>query len=173
MESIKQEKYTQNECWINSITDFYGDTPMNINRKRNILTRQKLLTIRNKTEETVKLGISLKDVLPFFKQYKLKLRVFDVFGKMICRQDPETRNDNNKAMYCMVKGNHVYTLNYNIDSLEKKMDANPEFYVKARPDYYIGEEKQEQNYKMISRIDDLLKVMKIIISEGKPTDKVV
>ena len=98
MESIKKEKYTQNECWINSITDFYGDTLMNTNRKRNILTRDKLLTILNKTEETVKLGISITDVLPFFKQYKLKLRVFDVFGKMICRQDPETRNDNNKAM---------------------------------------------------------------------------
>ncbi len=65
MESIKKEKYTHNECWINSITDFYGDTLMNINRKRNILTRDKLLTILNNTEETVKLGISITDVLPF------------------------------------------------------------------------------------------------------------
>ena len=81
MESIKKEKYTQNECWINSITDFYGDTLMNTNRKRNILTRDKLLAILNKTEETVKLGISITDALPFFKLYKLKLRVFDVFGK--------------------------------------------------------------------------------------------
>ncbi len=68
-----------------------------------------------------------------------------MFLEMICRQDPETRNDNNKAMYCMVKGNHVYTLNYNIDSLEKKMEVNPEVYVKAHSDYHIGEEKQEQN----------------------------
>ena len=145
---------------------------MNTNSKRNILTRDKLLAILNTTEETVKLGISITDVLPVFKPYKLKLRVFDVVGKMICRQDPETRNDNNKAMYCMVKGNHVYTLNYNID-LEKKMDANPEFYVKAHSDYHIGEEKREQNYKMISHIDDLIKLVKMITVEGKPTDKVV
>ena len=46
---------------------------MNTDKKRNVLTTDKLLTILNKTEETVKLGISLKDVLPFFKQYKLKL----------------------------------------------------------------------------------------------------
>ena len=77
----------------------------------------------------MKLGISLKDVLPFFQKYKLKLRVFDVFGKMICRQDPEKRNDNNKTMYCMIKGKHVYTLNYNIDSLEKKMDVDPQFFM--------------------------------------------
>jgi len=92
MESIKKEKYTQNERWINSITDFYGDTLMNTNRKRNVLTRQKLLTILNTTEETVKLGISIKDVLPFFKQYKLKLRVFDVFWK----NDLQTRPRNKK-----------------------------------------------------------------------------
>ena len=71
---------------------FYGDTLMNTNRKRNVLTRQKLLTILNKTEETVKLGIYIKDVLPFFKQYKLKLRVFDVFGK----NDLQTRPRNEK-----------------------------------------------------------------------------
>ena len=75
-------------------------------------------------------------------------------------------------MYCMIKGKHVYTLNYNIDALEKKMNVNPEFYVKAHPDYHIGE-NQEQNYKMISHIDDLMKLMKIIMSEGKPNDKVV
>ena len=61
---------------------------MNTDRKRNVLTRDKLLAIVNETEETIKLGISLKDVLPFLQKYKLKLRVFDVFGKMICRQDP-------------------------------------------------------------------------------------
>jgi hypothetical protein len=65
MESIRNEKYKQNECWINSITDSYGDTLMNTDKKRNVLTRAKLLAILNKTEDTVKLGISVKDVLPF------------------------------------------------------------------------------------------------------------
>ena len=60
MASIKKENYKQNECWINSITDFLGDTLMNTNKKRNVLTRDKLLAILNKTEDTVKLGISVK-----------------------------------------------------------------------------------------------------------------
>jgi hypothetical protein len=44
MESIKNKKYRDSECWINSITDFYGETLMNTDRKRNVLTRAKLLT---------------------------------------------------------------------------------------------------------------------------------
>ena len=131
MEAMKKEHYIDNECWINTITDFYGGTLMNDKKKRNVLTRDKLLAILNKTEATVKLGISVKDVLPFFQQYRLQLRVFDVFGKMICRHEPETRNPHNKVMYCMVKGNHVYTLNNNLASLEQKMNAKHEFYVKA------------------------------------------
>ena len=54
---------------------------MNDKKKRNVLTREKLLPILNKTEATVKLGISVKDVLPSFQQFRLALRVFDVFGK--------------------------------------------------------------------------------------------
>ena len=78
---------------------------MNTNKKRNVLTREKLLAILNKTEETVKSGISVKDVLPLCKHYKLKLRVFDVFGKMICRQDPETRNTLNLSLNSLKNGN--------------------------------------------------------------------
>ena len=73
---------------------------------------------------------------------------------MICRHDPETRNSNNKAMYCMIKGNHVYTLNHNLASLDQKLDTKPEFYVKANSDYHIGDEKKDQQFKMISHIDD-------------------
>ena len=49
MESITNERYTKNECWINSIADFYGNTLMSTTRKRNLLTRQKPLTVLNKS----------------------------------------------------------------------------------------------------------------------------
>jgi len=174
MESISNERYTKNECWINSITDFYGDSLMNTSRKRNVLTRQKLLRTLNKTEETIKQGVSIKEVLPFFKEYKLNFRVFDVFGKLICRHDTETRNNHNKTMYCMVKGNHVYTLNYDLKSLDQKLNVKPEFGVKASSDYYLGEEKKDPEYQMISHVDDLLKMIreKLKVVEEQ-NDKVV
>jgi hypothetical protein len=172
MESIKNKKYRDSECWINSITDFYGETLMNTDRKRNVLTRAKLLTILNKTEGTVKLGISVNDVLPFFQQYKLNLRVFDVFGKMIFRHDPKTKNNHNKTMYRMIKGNHVYTLNHNLASLEQKLNSKPELCVKATSDHNIGQ-KKDTNFKMIAHVDDLIKLISDITSEGKPEEKVV
>ena len=49
---FSNERYTKNECWINS-EDFYGDTLLSDSRKRKVMTRQKLLNILNKTEETV------------------------------------------------------------------------------------------------------------------------
>ena len=174
MDSISNERYTKNECWINSITDFYGDTLMSANRKRNVLTRQKLLTILNKTEETVKQGISVKEVLPFFKEYKLNLRVFDVFGKLVCRHDTETRNNHNKAMYCMIKGNHVYTLNYDLKSLDQKINAKPEFCVKASSDYVLRDEKETPDYKMIAHVDELLGMIKHYLKGiGEQKEKVV
>ena len=67
----------------------------------------------------------------------------------------------------MIKGNHVYTLNYNLSSLEQKMDVKPEFYVRANSDYHIGEEKKDQQFKMISHIDDLLALVNAIAIEYK------
>ena len=75
-------------------------------------------------------------------------------------------------MYCMVKGNHVYTLNYNLTSLEQKMNAKPEFVVKAHSDYHIRE-RQEKNYKMIYHVDDLIELVKMMHTEEKPSDKIV
>ena len=72
----------------------------------------------------------------------------------------------------MVKGNHVYKLNHNLSSLEQKMNVKSEFYVKAHSDYGIGE-RQEQNYKMISHIDDLMRLVKTCMTEGIQKDKVV
>ncbi len=63
--------------------------------------------------------------------------MFDVVGKMICRQDPERRTDKSKAMYCMINGNHVCALSNNLDSFQKNVDANPGIYVQAQTDYCI------------------------------------
>ena len=79
----------------------------------------------------------------------------------------------------MIKGNHVYTLNHNLASLDQKLDTKPEFYVKANSDYHIGDEKKDQQFKMISHIDDLLALVneiaiayKGVVRKEQP-DKVV
>ena len=43
----------------------------------------------------------------------------------------------------MVKGDHVYTLNYDLQSLDQKLNVKPEFCIKASPEYHIPEEKED------------------------------
>ena len=108
MEAIRNKNHTENECWINSIYDFYKDTLLSENKRKQI-TRATILNDIGMTEDTIKHGISVNNILPFFVKYKLQLRVFDIFDKLIFMYDPPIRNHHNKIMYCLIKGNHVYT----------------------------------------------------------------
>ena len=61
----------------------------------------------------------------------------------------------------MIKGNHVYTLNHNLKSLNQKIeDDDDTFRVKVHTDYYINEDKEPISCRMFENIDDLLKIFK-------------
>ena len=145
VEAIAKKNHVKNECWINTIVDVYGDSLMSSTRKERV-NREKILQIINKTEETVKNGISVKDIKPFFEKYRLQLRVFDEYIRPIFKYDPETRNVHNKVMYCMVKGDHVYTLNNNLKALQQKADEET-MVVKASDSYYIKKNQLFQHSK--------------------------
>ena len=100
----------------------------------------------------------MKDILPFFEKYNLFLRVYDCFGKLVHRHDPLTYdNNNNKKMYCMFKGNHVYSLKHKLTSLNQKLgDDDDTCKVKVHSDYYIKEDKEPIPCTMFEHIDDLL-----------------
>ena len=40
MEAMKKEHYRDQECWINTITDFYGDTLMNDKKQKCVNKRE-------------------------------------------------------------------------------------------------------------------------------------
>ena len=63
-DAMKIENRRDNECWLNALTDYYGDTVLGSNR-REVLSRDRLLKMIGKTEENVKDGCSLPDVIPF------------------------------------------------------------------------------------------------------------
>ena len=52
----------------------------------------------DRTEDNIKHGLTIDDVLPFFVKYKLRLRVFNIFYKRIFRYDPPVYNGHNKPM---------------------------------------------------------------------------
>ena len=158
----------KNECWINSIYDCYHDTLLRTDKKRNMITRATILEVLGRTEDNIKQGLTVDDVLPFFVKDKLMLRVFDVFYKLIFKYDPPVENNNNKPMYVLADGDHVYTLNHDLKRLEQKQEEEGEsdYVVSASTDYNIREDRDVVSHKMISHIDDILKILR----ETKPPE---
>ncbi len=66
-EAMENQKYIRYECWLNAIVDFYGDTLLSPGKKRNVITRQKILQIIRRTEDNIKNGLAIADVLPFLR----------------------------------------------------------------------------------------------------------
>ena len=117
-EAIAKTHYVKDECFLDSIYDFYKDNLLSSNKQRNVITRASLLETIGKSEEEVKQGLSIEDVLPFLVKYRLQLRVFDKFYKVAHNYEPPAKNYHNKPTFCLVTGWHVYTLNHTRSRLE-------------------------------------------------------
>ena len=65
-DSIETKHYLKKECWINALYGRYGDNLLSQEKKRNLITRGIILEILGKTEDNIKEGLSITDVLPFF-----------------------------------------------------------------------------------------------------------
>ena len=82
-EALRKSNHHVSECWINTLYDNYEQTLLRTEKKRNLITRETILEVLGRTEEDIKDGLSIKEVLPFFEKYKLKLRVYDVFYNLM------------------------------------------------------------------------------------------
>ena len=161
-DALAKTHYVKDECFLNSIYDFYKDNLLSATKQRNVITREVLLQTIGKTEEAVKQGLSIEDVLPFFVKYRLQLRVFDKFYKLIHKYDPPNRNHHNKTMFCMVTDGHVYTLNHQQKRLEQFEgdDLEVEKKLQVGESYLIREDAEAKPARMIDNIDDILQILK-------------
>ena len=163
-EAITNNNYVKDECWINTLYDIYKDNLLSpYKNQRYRITREVILSTINKTEDNIKDGLTIDDILPFFVKYKLRLRVFDMFYKLIFRYDPPVSNRNNSPLYCMIKGDHVYTLNNDLKMLEQKINEeglDKEFHLKVSSNYRV-DERDDITYFMIENVDDILKYLNI------------
>ena len=107
----------------------------------------------------IKDGISVNDILPCFKKYNLHLRVFDEFMRPLLKHDPDKPNHHHKVLYCLVKGDHVYTLNNNLKELQQKAEED-KMILKASDSYFIKDDPVVPNYRMINGIDDIVNIVK-------------
>ena len=136
-EAIHREDYIKNECWINALLDFYGNSLMNEKRK-NRLTREKVLEIIGRNDIKEK-GITINEMEPVFKEFRITVRIFDYFNRLIYSYNPEIRDHHIKTFYAMVKNNHIYTFNNDLKSIQQKQNEIFNPVVKASTDYYLNE----------------------------------
>ena len=87
--AIKKSNYIENECWINSLTDFYSDTIRN-EKTRNRLTRDKIIELigRKNFSET---GATIKEMEAVFKKFNIQVRIFNFVNEVINTYEPEKK----------------------------------------------------------------------------------
>ena len=84
--------------------DYYGETILSPDRAlRYRITREKLLNILNVSEETIKHGLSVYQVIPFFEKFKLCLKVFNEIGTLIFKYIPSSPNKNENDVMSNLK----------------------------------------------------------------------
>ena len=160
-EAINVKHYKENECWFNTITDWYKDTLMGEKRReKNRLTKESMLKLMNKTEEDFKRNrASIQDMVPVFEHYGIQVRIFNSFIKPIFKYSPTKYNHHIPTLYALVKNNHIYTANDNLQMLRQMVAIreNQDVSVKASPDYHINEKDEPTECKMIQSLDDFKK----------------
>eukprot|EP00438_Fugacium_kawagutii_P014503 Skav208988 [mRNA] locus=scaffold395:76378:79443:- [translate_table: standard] len=148
-----KEHYIEGLCWVNALMDFYGNTIMGEKcRKRLTLDRLKELTGKNDFD--IK-GASIRDMEIVFKEYRLQVRIFDFFNRLVYKYDPENVDHNKKVFYAMVKNSHIYVLNHDLKVIQQKQMKSKIPYVKASTDYYINDVEAPPYYKMIKDVNEI------------------
>ena len=158
-DALHKSRHHVSECWINTLYDNSEQTLLRTEKKKNVITRETILNVLGRTEEDIKDGLTIKEVLPFFRKYKLKLRVYDVFYNLIHRYDPEVPNFNHRPFYCVTDGDHIYTLNKDLDSLAQKSEDD-EYKVSVGSSFHIPDKPSEKsNHIIIEHIDEMLEIL--------------
>ena len=133
---------------------------MRTDKNRNVITRASILATIGKTEENVKEGLSIEDVLQVFQKHRLQLKVYDKFYKMVFNYDPPKISHHNKVMYCLMTDGHVYTLNHDLPRLAQLDEDDEGIKPTVNDSYYIKEDSEARKAKMINNIDDIIQVIR-------------
>jgi hypothetical protein len=67
-EALQRGNHHQSECWINTLYDNYEKTLLRPEKTKNRITRETILEVLGRTEEDIKDGLTIEEVLPFFVQ---------------------------------------------------------------------------------------------------------
>ena len=161
-EALENRRYRENECWINAFVDTFEGTELMRQKRGKLaktLTREKVLELLNMSEnEFVEEGASINQMEVVFKHFNIPVRLYDFCNHLIFRYDPVKRTEYRvKTFVALVKNNHIYTINFDLNSLSKKADVeNFEFNISQN--YYISDKDKPIKYKAFDNVDEILEM---------------
>ena len=161
-EALENRRYRENECWINAFVDTFEGTELMRQKRGKLaktLTREKVLELLNMSEnEFVEEGASINQMEVVFKHFNIPVRLYDFCNHLIFRYDPVKRTEYRvKTFVALVKNNHIYTINFDLNSLSKKADVeNFEFNISQN--YYISDKDEPIKYKAFDNVDEILEM---------------
>ena len=160
-EAIKVNHYQENQCWLNTITDYYkGTLTGEKRREKNRLTRKSILNLIGKSEEDFKAsGASIKETVKVFEHYRIQVRIYNAFERLNFQYDPPKRDHHITTLYATVKNDHIFTATDNLNVLRQMLPRNSgyDISVKASPDCHLNEKDDPVQGKMIQSLRDLEK----------------
>ena len=161
-DAIQNQKYRENECWINALVDTYEGTDlMRVKRGKlaKTLSREKVLELLEMSEEEfVEKGASINQMDVVFKHFSIPVRLYNFNSQIIYRHDPTTQTNIRIVTFsALIKNNHIYTINHDIQSLRQIAQSN-EFQFKTSSSYYLSDRKEPIQYKAFNNIDELMKL---------------
>ena len=161
IKAIKNKKHTEGECWINTLIDHYEETLMNAKKwESKRMTRDKVLKLMNLNEEEFREnGASVEDMKPVFEEFKLTVRLYNCIGQKIYTYDPDKKNKNITVLFGLIKGNHIYTMNDNINSIAQR-DFEKDMKISASTDFRLNSKEKPVKYDFFNGIDDIMGIVK-------------
>ena len=131
------------------------------------MTRDKILKLMNVTEEEFRIqGASVEDMMPVFEEFKLTVRLYNCIGQTIFSFDPERKNQNIPALYGLIKGNHIYTMNDNIMNISHR-DTEEDMRLSASSDFQLNSKEKPVKYDFCNGIEDIMEIIKKNENEEK------
>ena len=162
-EALQNRMYRENECWINALNDHYEGSELMRQKRGKLaktLSREKVLELMNMTEEEfIEKGASINQMEVVFKHFNIPTRLYNFCNQLIYSYDPPKNSTNvrNKNFTALVKNNHIYTINFDLNSLSKKAEVET-FEFNISQNYYISDIEKPLKYKAFDNVDELLKM---------------
>eukprot|EP00438_Fugacium_kawagutii_P036749 Skav205305 [mRNA] locus=scaffold3444:24630:27985:- [translate_table: standard] len=160
-DAIQNNKYRDNECWINALVETYEGTELMREKRSNktakTLSRNKVLELLNLNEdEFIEKGASINQMDVVFKHFNIPAKLYSFTNQIIYKNEPTTRAHTRiRTFLGLVKNNHVYTINYNIESLRQKAQVE-NCKITAPNTYYLNSKDEPVKYKAIDNVDEIL-----------------